>query len=537
MKARLFCVLRPSLAVALSLYLGVGCDNRAPLAPELDARSAGSGPTPNAPSGTNAVAVSWSQINVSWQDNSSNESGFEVHRSTTGSSGAFTLLASTGANVTSYSNGGLSGSTQYCYKVRAFKVTSGKTTYSAFSGVACATTPVSPLPAAPSAVHAVPNQGVWIIVTWTDNSTNETRFRVERAPASTGPWTSVAYPDSNVTSFTDLGGFSVVEQALCYRVFAYNSYGDSPASNVFCTAVPRMPANLAANLPGDGSVQLSWTDNSSLEDGYQVQRDGPATVLATLPANSTSYRDPAPAPDNTYWYCVFPTRDGGTGDGACVQVVVASTPPAAPSDLGVQPTSSSSIAGSWTDQSTNEAGFRVERSTDGGANWVAAATTGIDESSFNDAGLSAEQRVCYRVIAFNNVGDSPPSNTACTTPPAAPSDLTVTAVDATTVDLAWTDNSAVEDGYEVWVDDGYGSFYSIASLASNTTSFRYQDSCAYCFTYYIVAIKDGGRSDFSNGWLPSPLGASTARALSTSRVQAPPRPPLRLSAPRLRSKP
>ena len=517
-----------ALRAALILLLAA-CDAERPLVPEMRTAVAG-GPTVNAPSGTNATAVSWSQINVGWQDNSSNETGFEVHRSTTGPSGAFALLSSTGANVTSYSNGGLSGSTQYCYTVRAFRTTGGKTSYSAFSSAACATTLVSPLPAAPSAAHAAPYQGQWITVTWTDNSTNETGFRIERAGTSTGPWTSVVTTPANVTTFNDVQYFAR-EQAECYRTFAVNSYGDSPASNVFCTAVPMMPINLAASPPGDGSVQLIWTDNSAFEDGYQVRRvtSGPGTVLATLPANATSYRDPAPAPDSTYWYCVFPTRDGGTGDGACLQVVLATAPPATPSNLGVQPTSSSSVAASWTDQSTNEAGFRVERSTDGGASWVTAVTAGIDESSVTDQPLAAEQQVCYRVIAFNNMGDSPPSNTACTTPPAGPTDLTVAAVDAITVDLAWTDNSAVEDGYEVWVDDGYGSFYSVAVVGPNTTTLRYQDQYAYSYAvYYVVGAKDGGHSDFSIGFSPPPPpGASSVSVGSTSPVRAP-RPPLRM---------
>jgi TolB protein len=84
--------------------------------------------------------VSASAIAVSWQDNSTNETGFEVYRSTTGPSGAFALLASTAANVTAYSDGGLSGSSQYCYEVRAVRTRGGKTSYSAFSSAACATT-------------------------------------------------------------------------------------------------------------------------------------------------------------------------------------------------------------------------------------------------------------------------------------------------------------------------------------------------------------------------------------------------------------
>ncbi len=274
----------------------------------------------------------------------------------------------------------------------------------------------------------------------------------------------------------------------------------------------------------------------------QFSSDAGWTLIATPPANTTAYHDAGPTPDNTYWYAVYATKDGGSsGSSEYVQVVLATTPPIAPSSLGVQPTSSSSVYGSWLDQSSNEAGFRIERSSDGGASWATAATTGVDGYDFNDQALSAEQQACYRVLAFNSLGDSPPSNTACTTPPAAPTDLIVTAVDAISVDLAWSDNSAVEDGYEVWVDDGYGSQYSVASLGANTTTFRTN----YYYSYWVVAVKDGGYSDISNiAYPPAPPGSSIARvgaarpapdprvnltpslkrAASPSRIAAPRRP-------------
>src|SRR5436309_15510583 len=69
---------------------------------------------PNAPSNTNAVAVSDSQVNVSWQDNSPNETGFEVHRSTNGPNGSFILIATKTASVTSGADAGLNYSALYC---------------------------------------------------------------------------------------------------------------------------------------------------------------------------------------------------------------------------------------------------------------------------------------------------------------------------------------------------------------------------------------------------------------------------------------
>src|SRR6266481_4073729 len=94
----------------------------------------------NAPSNTNTVAVSNSRIDVSWHDNSANESGFEVHRSTNGPSGAFSLIGTTAAGVTSRADAGLNPSTQYCYEVRAFITVNSVTSYSGFANTACATT-------------------------------------------------------------------------------------------------------------------------------------------------------------------------------------------------------------------------------------------------------------------------------------------------------------------------------------------------------------------------------------------------------------
>src|SRR5437879_918290 len=262
----------------LLVVLFYSCDRPAPLAPGIEAATGGQpGPAVAAPSNTTALAGSWSQINVAWRDNSSNETGFEVHRSTTGPSGAFALLATTGANATTYGNGGLSGSTQYCYGVRAFRTTGGKTTYSAFSSTACATTPAAPVPPAPSAVNAVPRLGYAFDITWTDNSSNETGFRVERAAASTGPWTSAGTASANVTSLADYlvnYPYPGDDRPACYRLFAVNSFGDSGPSNVDCTAMPATPTNLVANPVGGTAVELTWTDNSAVEDGFGVWRAG-----------------------------------------------------------------------------------------------------------------------------------------------------------------------------------------------------------------------------------------------------------------------
>jgi hypothetical protein len=506
---------RRSWVSSLLLIPVLACDDPGPLAPSFMLVSP--------PASLAATAIAFNQIDLNWQDNSLNESGFEVQRSTTGSSGVFTVVGTTGPGATSYSDFGLAGSTQYCYRVRTFRTTGHKNTYSDFSSVACATTPFAPVPAAPSTVAAIAQYGYAINVTWLDNSSDETGFRVERAASSAGPWAIVGNLSANTTALFD--NQVPIEQQVCYRVFAVNSYGDSKPSNIDCTAIPATPTNLAANV-ANGAVDLTWTDHSSVEDGFEVQRaaDGaPWTVIANLPANTTTYHDATLSPDVSYSYFVRATRHGGTSGGSnVVQALIVTAPPAAPVSVDAVPNGSNAAVVYWQASSSNESGYRIERSTDAGASWVLAWTASRGDLSFADfAYLASEQPVCYRVIAFNDVGDSPPSVADCTTPPAAPTGLSATLLNDGTVELVWTDNSNVEDGYQIWVDDGYGDIATIASLDPNTTSFNVTDYYPYVY-FSVVAVKDGGYSDFSDWVFPtSPAGVSGMRVRPPAPAAAP----------------
>jgi hypothetical protein len=100
--------------------------------------SAGTAQPPAAPSNLIPTAVSSSQINLAWADNSNDETGFVIERAVGG--GAWGLLASVGANVTSFANTGLSASTGYQYRVKAGNA-AGASAYATSSPV---TTPAAP---------------------------------------------------------------------------------------------------------------------------------------------------------------------------------------------------------------------------------------------------------------------------------------------------------------------------------------------------------------------------------------------------------
>ena len=101
---------------------------------------------------------------------------------------------------------------------------------------------------------------------------------------------------------------------------------------------------------------------------------------------------------------------------------------------------------SWADNSSNETGFKVYKSTDG-TNFTLLVTPGANATSYSWTGAAPGTTYWFRVTATNAVGESAASNTATATtpaPPASPSGLSATAVSGSRVDLSWADTTATQ---------------------------------------------------------------------------------------------
>ena len=182
---------------------------------------------PGAPTGLAATAASSSSINLSWADGSSNETGFKVERSTDGTN--FTEIAIVPQNITAYSASGLTASTQYHFRVRAFNAAGD----SGYTNTASATTLTSSpaAPPAPSGLTVVAASASRINLLWTDNAGNEDGFKVERCSGQTCTnFVQIATVGSDVNSFANTG--LTKNTMYRYRVRAYNTGGNSGYSNI-----------------------------------------------------------------------------------------------------------------------------------------------------------------------------------------------------------------------------------------------------------------------------------------------------------------
>jgi fibronectin type 3 domain-containing protein len=218
-----------------------------------------------------------------------------------------------------------------------------------------------------------------------------------------------------------------------YRLIASNAGGDSPASGLASAttlAIPQAPAapsSLVATASSAKQVKLSWIDNSLSENGFRIERSTNGgkswTQVAQVGANSTSFVDSTVIGRKTYTYRVRAFNDGGVS--AYSNVATTTTPKAAPlpvfapSDLAISGVSKSGVGLSWHDNSDNENGFRVERSTNGGKSWTQIASLSANSTSFLDKGVGHGKTYSYRVRGFGDTGNSGYTNVAQTLSAAA----------------------------------------------------------------------------------------------------------------------
>ncbi len=83
---------------------------------------------PVAPSSLTGTITSSTEINLTWTDNSNNETGFKIERKI--GSGAYAVVGTVAANITTFNDTGLAPSTAYTYKVCATNSAGNSVTYS-----------------------------------------------------------------------------------------------------------------------------------------------------------------------------------------------------------------------------------------------------------------------------------------------------------------------------------------------------------------------------------------------------------------------
>jgi FtsP/CotA-like multicopper oxidase with cupredoxin domain len=264
------------------------------------------------------------------------------------------------------------------------------------------------------------------MISWMDNSISETAYVLQRTTDGIN-WVNVGTSPSPLDQANNKGARSLTDStsnvtaAYLYRVVAQNTVGyglEFPSmtvqsySDTLGVNKPLAPSTLAGTLQAGPVIRLTWKDNSSNETGFTLQRSTDGVNFTTniaLPANTVSYNDTvtAGAANVTYTYRVVAFNVAGSSLPSNTASVLVPAMPLAPSNLKAANvttgTNQRSVGLTWADNSINETGFTIQRSTNSGftGNGVTSVTVGPNITSYTFTGLSRGTQYWFRIRANN----------------------------------------------------------------------------------------------------------------------------------------
>lgn len=548
---------KPTTAGVSAAIISIDSDDQANPSP-FDIFMEGVGAIRLATPAISSKSSTKNEITLNWTDNNTSEQGYIILRARpTGpggpppNPGPFTQVGLTQPNATNFVDVGLPSNTVYIYKIIAKSAISGQNS-AASDTVIIRTEPNTPI--APSSLNALTLSQTEIQLEWQDNSTNETGFQIRRKKKGEATYTLINTLSSNTVLYIDQGLESNTE--YFYIINATGNEGSSPVTDtvsaITLSNAPEPPSDLSV-VPVSGSeLRLEWTDNSDNELGFIIYRSNQQfgtsfTVIDTVPPNTVVYNNAGLTDQTTYFYFVNSfNNDGLSVDRSNIASEKTADVPLVPTNIQFKSLSPTSIEVTWDipnapTTARNADGFSIEAASllgvpgagqrqtrtwfpvtfadgkkvarttnDGFANLIFTqiGTVNATTQTFTATTLIPNQKYLFRVRAFNDKGNSPYTpisivNTvidASVPVPNPPTNLKVTAVSQSELDLTWQDNSSNELVFKIERRrNDETTWTEIAQVIGGTTSFSSTSLLAdSTYFYRLRASNQGGESSYSN---------------------------------------
>ncbi len=502
-----------------------------------------------APSSLSATAQATSAIYLSWNGNSDDEDGFDIQRSPDGSN--WSTLTTVAPDSSSYTNTGLETATSYFYRIRA----SSPLEDSGWSNVASARTFGIP-PTADFLFFEnfldvdfadLSGDSDGSVVAWSWNfgdGGSSTAQNPSHSYASAGPRNvSLTVTDDDGESDSVSKNVTVVEPPPP-PFTDHGATGDIPVAGSVSGSYTATAANggpvqsiTESESGGKKNSRYSYGEHRwtfSLASGgteitvsvnawQSVSSDGDTFDFAwsTNGSNWTHMFNVADTSDGAPVTFPLPAGTGGTvyirvkdtdqtsghrsQDTVYVdflQVRVSNEPSEpldgfAPSGLSANARSYDTVELNWTDNTSNEAGFIIERSVNGSAFaelGSAAPSNGDSSALLTDSGLSGGTDYSYRIYAFKGEDSTVYSNIASAATGSAPAIwLTLSGYKFKgehAVDLTW--GGALSGNVDI-IRDG-----SVVATTPNDGGFTNKIGAKGGATYIYQVCEEGSESACSS---------------------------------------
>jgi len=237
----------------------------------------------------------------------------------------------------------------------------------------------------------------------TNDPNNDTNATISAMVGAGRYYLAVAGVGNALTPYSDYGSLG-----------EYFISGSVPPAVVFADTTPPTPNPMTwASAPAAqsaSSITMSATTASDPSGGVQYQFQCFSVTGCTTSAwqTSPSYTANNLAAATSYTFQVLArdalgntTEVSSTASATTQQVA---TIPNAPSSLSANAVTGKKINLKWTDASSNETSFIVQRSTNGGSSWTWSTTLAQNTTTYTNSGLTVGTTYTYRVGSSNSTG-------------------------------------------------------------------------------------------------------------------------------------
>ena len=380
------------------------------------------------------------------------------------------------------------------------------------------------------------NQTTQIALSWTDNSSSETNYTVERSPNGTSSWTVLASSlAANTTTYVDTTGLSEAS-TYYYRVKATSGGASSAYTPVVAGSTILAAPSGVSSTAITGGRNLTWAINSGVSTGVTIQRstDGLTwTTIATLSTRATSYSDTIPGYNSNkiYWYRVRNTTNSRTSAYAQYNTTVNT-----PSGFTASLTSPTSVRLTWTNTAVGAYAAYIKQN--GSA--ISPANLSVSAGTYTITGLTENTAYTFNIQALGPDAWFRPSlgvsygawsgtaSASVTTPVAPPTGLSAVSSTPGTAVLTWKDNSSIETAYQVEISTNGANWTVLTStLAAGTTTYTDTAAPTSGSVYYRVkAVASSTSSAYARtqmtSALPTIITSTTVTGISTTLTAAAP---------------
>jgi hypothetical protein len=412
-------------------------------------------PAPNLTVTEGCQAADQAKVDLSWTTNASTVIGYDIYRSTrSGSHGnKLSVCSELSAGINTCTDTTAATSTTYYYMVRAYndndefqdsaKVSKKTPSCAGATGNEAPETTLA-IQNSSGALISTANVSdtVYLYVgnsTDPDGSISTVKFCSDDTPGDDtcdGSWTpeyswTTNLGDWNATTKKISWSFATAGDKGVYAVVKDDQglWDPTPAEDLITinVPVPISPTGVTATPASCSQVDLKWND-VNWEDGYRIERcTGSSCInfaqIVQVGANVKFYSDKGLAANTVYRYRVraYNTAGSNVSNPAPATTLTCATPPAAPSGLsgakGCEGANDAKVDLNWTDNSNDETGFNVYRSTTSGftpsgSYLITASPLAANAESYTDSSAAISTLYYYIVRSVNAGGESANSNEA-----------------------------------------------------------------------------------------------------------------------------